>query len=445
MRHIRQIFLVVLCLFFLCAMGQQAAFAQNAPSQIRDAEIENLLRDYANPIFKAAGLNPDAVNLYILDSPQLNAFVTGGQNIFIYTGLILETETPLELVAVLAHETGHISGGHLIQMSAAVRDAQMQMLIATLLGAAAAIGSGEAGAGAAAATAGQQVALRSFLRHTRGHENAADQAAVTYLVRAGFSPKGAVSFMQKLYEANPIAESVDNDYLRTHPLTLDRIQAMQQAVLRTAMMDLSDMAEFKERHERMRAKIMAYQYPRRIRFLYGERDQSTPALYAKAMAAFRQSDLKSFEGHMAKLLEREPENPYFHELRGQAYFELGQVDEGLLSLARADELLPNNPLVMMLYAHALSEKQGQENLKKAADLMRRTLKAERPSAWGHRLMATIYGRLGQENHARLHLAEEALLKGDKKYAETLAQEAVKVLEQGTPEWQRAQDIIHFSQ
>ena len=119
------------------------------PPVLRDTEIEQLLRDYTRPILRAAGLEKQNIQMVIINESVFNAFVADGRRIFVNYGAMMQSETPNQIIGVLAHETGHLAGGHLAKLREQLAQAQTQMIIAMLLGAGAMV----AGARAAAAIA----------------------------------------------------------------------------------------------------------------------------------------------------------------------------------------------------------------------------------------------------------------------------------------------------
>lgn len=412
-----------------------------AETIIRDAEIEETIALYAEPILEAAGMAPSAVNFILVDSPQINAYVAGGPNIFIYTGLILETENPMELTAVIAHEMGHITGGHLIRMAQAMEDAQIKSIVGLILGGVVGVGAGNAEGGAAATTAAQSFLQRSLLSHTRVNESSADQAGISYQKQAGISLGGNVSFLEKLYEKEGTSSRF-NEYTRTHPLTMDRIRAVESQHKRQEGAE-NDMHLYQDRHDRMKAKIFAYNYPKQVTYLYSS--NSVVDRYARSMAAYRNSDLDVFLPLIDSLIKDEPENPYFEELKGQALFENGRIDEALPPLSRAVELKPDAPLIRTLYAHALIETGEKAQIQEAIDHLNVTLGQERPNAFRYKLLALAYGYLGNTSMAKLNLAQQSLIQRDHQRALDLAREIKGVFSAGSREELRRADIENFAQ
>ncbi|MGH1403849.1 MAG: M48 family metalloprotease [Alphaproteobacteria bacterium] len=423
------------------------AYAQRAPlTLIRDTEIETTLHAWGMPVFKAAGLDPAAVNIILVQSDQVNAFVAGGSNIFFYTGLISKTETPGELIGVLAHETGHIAGGHLIRAREALERASYESIIGTLLGVGAAIASGDPNAAAAVSLGSTSIAQRTFLAHSRVHESSADQAALTFLERAKINPDGLVSFMDKLKAETYVPEDQQSEYVRTHPLVDNRVEALKTRVSESAYTGQGYPKAWNAQHQRMKAKLIGFIHPEQIQWVYDDKDVSVPAQYARAIGAYRQNRIEEALKRIDDLLQQEPKNPYFFELKGQMLVEFGRVEEAVPYYERAVSILPESSLFRIALAHALIEgagQSGQESLKEAIDHLERALQDEPRSSRVHRLLATAYGRVGKANRAKLHLAEEAVLQRRFPYAKQHAQAIINAEEEGSSLWIKAKDIISF--
>jgi predicted Zn-dependent protease len=429
---------LALLLLFLW-LAPNAARAQGL-SLIRDTEIEDTIRVYATPILEAAGLQPEAVNLVIVNANVVNAFVAGGQNIFLYTGLILETENPGELIGVIAHETGHIAGGHLLAGREAMSKASMLAVLGTLLGVAGAVASGNSDVAVGAIAGGQEAAMRSFFAFSRGQEAAADQAALTFLDRVGWSAQGLASFFEKL-GVNELLPSREAEYVRTHPLTRDRIQAVEAGISRSPFARAPLPPAFYTRYATMKAKLIGYLAPDQALRLYPAENTAPDARYARAIALFRigsvERSLKLFDG----LIEEFPDNAYYREMKAQVLFENGRIADSVPYYREAAAALPQSGLVRLSLAHALIETYKPEVYEEALANLKQVEKLEPLTSFTHRLMATVYGRMGNEPMARLHLAEESYLDMDLWQARQHAQAAVKTLPSGSPGRIRAQDIL----
>lgn len=420
------------------------ARAQGLPPIIRDTEIENALRDWSRDVAIAAELAPGSVNFILVQDSNINAFVAGGPNIFIYTGLIEKSSSPGEVLGVIAHEMGHIRGGHLIRAQSAMNNASYETMLGTLLGLGAALISGNGSAAMAGAAVGRASALNKYLSFSRMQESSADQAALSYLNRAKTNPSGLETFMEKLESEELLPASQQSEYVRTHPLTRTRLDTIGAAVERSAYKDTPLPAAWEEEHRRVVAKLIGFTSPDRVPWTYNPKDQSIAARYARAIASYRQAHMEQALTQMDALLKEEPDNAYFVELKAQMLSDFGRVSEALPLYRQAIGMLPKAPLIRIPYAQALIESAGQNNtaqLDEAIVQLNRALQDEPRSGRSYRLLATAYGRKNNEAMAKLYLAEEALLRNNKAYAAREAQAALQTLKPGTPARQRAQDIL----
>ncbi len=424
------------------------SFAQKRkhPTLIRDTEIENTLREWAKPIFKAAELNPDNVNIILVQSDVTNAFVAGGPNIFIYTDLILKTENPGELLGVIAHETGHIAGGHLIRARTAMERASYESIIGTILGLGAAIVSGDPSAVGALSVGGSSIAQRRYLAHSRIQESSADQAALGFFEKAKINPKGLESFMDKLKSQTYMPENQQSEYIRTHPLVDNRIEALHRRIQQSKYKDKAFSDKMIEQHARMKAKLTGFINPGRIPWVYDDQNKSIAAKYARAIGAYRDNNVDKAINKIDELLELEPDNPYFLELKGQMLVEFARVKEAIPYYRKAANILPKSPLLKIALAHALIESTRKNNpaiLNEAITQLDYALRYEPRSAQAHRLLATAYGRLGKDSKAQIHLAEEAVLQRRFSYARQHAEAILAKEPEGSKIWLEAKDIVSF--
>ena len=418
----------------------------NAQTIIRDSEIESYMSQWFAPIFKVNNMSPSQVKIILVQDNDVNAFVTGGANIFFYTGLIEKTDNPEELIGVMAHELGHISGGHLVRGREALEQASYESILGTIIGIGAAVASGDAGAAGAGSLAGNSVAQRRFLSKTRTFESSADQAAIQSMKRAEINPQGLLTFMQKLEGQELLQASQQSEYVRSHPLTRNRISSIAAGVEKSNLSTASTPPAWKDQHARMKAKLMGYTHPEQVSWNYDDTDQSIPARYARAVAYYRQDQIDQALASINGLIKDEPNNPYFYELKGQMLVEFGRVTQAIQPLQRAVTLRPNDGLLRTALAHAQIEtaNNNQNNLNQAIKNLQVAKQAEPRSTRVHRLLATAYGRQNQDAFARLHLAEEALLQNRKPYAKQQAHTALKGLPKGSAAALRANDIIIFT-
>ncbi len=445
--NLKQFFLAFLiCLTVTTFVSPTPLQAKEISAIIRDTEIENILKEWTQDVITTADLNPASVRFILVQSREVNAFVAGGANVFIYTGLIEKTETPEELIGVIAHELGHIRGGHLIRTREAMEQASYETLLGTLLGVGAALATGDGAAAAAVSQGTRSMAERGYLKHSRVQESSADQAALTYLEKAGINPDGLLTFLEKLGSDDLLSNARQSEYVRTHPLTRNRIDALRERVKASSHHQNKTKERWKDQHARMKAKLMGFISPGRVEWEYSDKDHAIPARYARAIAYYRQNKIEAALKEVNGLIALEKNNPFFYELKGQILVEFGRVKEGLPSYEKAVALMPEAPLFHMALGHSLLEsttKNDQATLEEAIKHFKIALQEERNTTRLHRYLATAYGRAGQEALAQLHLAEEAFLQRRMPYARELAEKALASLPQNTPEWQRAKDILHF--
>jgi len=371
---------LVLGLLAMVALAQPAA----AQSLIRDAEIEDTLRVYSEPIFRAADLEPNDIKIYIIQDPSLNAFVTGGQNVFLHTGLIMAAETPNQLKGVIAHETGHIAGGHLTRGRCGQQRAMIPAFVSIGLGVLA-LATGAGDAGAALIAGSQQFAMASYVRHTQVEESTADQMAVTFLEASGQSPDGLVEFFNRQFRQFEFAQRQAPPYLMTHPLTSDRIAALRARVDSSKYANVKDSPEDLRRFAMMQAKLRGFlNAPGRTFREYPTSDTSLPARYARAVAAYRVPDTGQAIKETQALIAAEPNNPYFHELLGQILFESGKAADSVGPYRKAVELSPDSPLLEVGLARSILAAQGKAGAQEAVALLQRAVTKEPGNAFGWR-------------------------------------------------------------
>ncbi|MGE4220330.1 MAG: M48 family metalloprotease [Alphaproteobacteria bacterium] len=413
-----------------------------AQSFIRDTEIENTIRVYLAPLYQAADLDAAAVNVYLINDPRLNAFVTGGQRIFIHTGLLQQTTTPGQVIGVLAHELGHIAGGHLIRIKDAMRGATAQSIVTMVLGGAAAIAAGRPDGIQAAVGAGATVQQRLSLQYTRAMEQSADQAALTYLDRTGQSARGMLETMEILDQQAKMAGNLD-PYMVSHPLTADRLRHIRNHVEQSRFSDAKPDPRLVEMEARMRGKLNGYlDPPERTLAAYAATDTGIEARYARAIALSKAHDLKASLAVVDDLLAERPEDPFIHELKGDILRDAGRIEDSRQSYEKAVAIIPWAALIRVNLARSQLDLNTPDMDRAALANLREAVRFERemPSLW--RLMATAQGRLGNQGMTAIALAEEAVLRGDTGVATRQAERAVDQLPEGSEEWLRAQDIIN---
>lgn len=432
----------VLALLLLATLLRpESAFAAKI-SFIRDTEIENTIRAYATPLFVAAGLDPTAVRIYVVADKQINAFVAGGQNLFINTGLITRSQNPDQIIGVIAHEAGHIEGGHLSRVNEALQRSTAESILAFVLGAAAAA-AGRPDVGGAVIMGGQNVAMRNFFQYSRTQEGAADAAAMRYLDETDQSAQGLLDFFNILGEEELLAPERQDPYLRTHPLTRDRIEALAAFVARSPNSKAATKPEFETMYRRMVAKLHGFlDPPAMTERNYPPEDTSVPARYARAIAAYRAGQTDKAVAAIDELIAEEPKNPYFYELKGQVLFEAGRPAQALQPYETAVQLMSDAPLMRVALARVQLALNDPKLLDPAVVNLRAALAGEQQTPFVWRQLAIALGRKGDMPNSSLALAEEAMLLNKRPEAKYHAEKAVAMLPQGSSGWLKAQDILH---
>jgi len=436
-----KIVLKTICLLLATSavLVQQAAADNDSPNLIRDVEIETMLRTFEMPVWRAAGLDPNAMHFYIVQDPQLNSFVAGGQNIFMNTGTILRADRPNELVGIMAHETGHIAGGHLARFETEMHDATIKAIIAMAVGAAASVvGHDYRGIGGSVA-GGEGVGERSFLSFSVAQEGAADHAAIKFLDATHQSSKGLLDFFKILEPEELLSPAQQDPYIRTHPLTTERIAYIEQHTAQSPYTNNSDPPQWIPMLADVKAKLHGFlDPPEKTLGKYPTTDQSVPARYARAVAYYRLPEVDKALAEIDGLLREQPNNPYFWELKGQILFDNGRVAEAVAPYQRA-VALNDAPLMRVELAQVELETQDPALLPKALAQLTDAVTFERdnPEAWQQ--LAIAYGRSNNIGMAALSLAEEGMTNGDYKTAIQQSQRARQILPAG-PQRQRAEDI-----
>ncbi len=425
----------------MLAPAPALAQAEAAPSIIRDTEIEAILHQDADPIFAAAGLDPKSVQIHIIADKELNAFSASGQQLFLNTGLILETKTPNQLIGVIAHETGHIAGGHLARSGAIGHQALGPLLLGIGLGILAAAAGSPDGAAALIYSSGYFAGI-SALGYSREQESRADQAAVTYLEKAGVSGRGLVDFFNNFRYQEVFDDEKKFPFFRDHPLTDDRIEALATRVAQQPHVGADDSPEATFRHAVMKAKLDGFLgVPGPTLAKYPETDSSFPARYARAIAYYKETETAKALAAIDALIAEQPANPYLWELKGQVLFEAGRAADAEPAHRRSVDLKPDAPLLRVNLAQTLIALNDPKRLDEAIGDLGRALAQEPENALGWRLLAEAYDSQGHDGLARLAAAEQNFYLGQLADARVFALRARDLLKKDSPQWRRATDII----
>jgi predicted Zn-dependent protease len=431
------------------AVAPSPARAQSLPPGlpiIRDAEIEQLLRDYTQPILRAAGLAQQNIQVTIISERSFNAFVMDGRRIFINAGALIDAKVPNEIIGVLAHETGHIAGGHLSRLRQQLAQAQVQSILAMILGIGGAVAASRSGGNignpAAAIMGPQETIRRSLLSYQRAQEEQADRAGVKFLAATGQSAKGMYDTFKRLSDQILFAAQNADPYQMSHPMPAERVAALEVIAKNSPNWDKKDPPELQARHDMMRAKLAGFlDRGDTVARRYPPSDVSVPARYARAIATYRHADLRNAIGQIDSLIQTQPNNPYFYELKGQALLEGGKPAEAIAPLQRAIQLAPHPALIQVLLGQALNAVNAPKSADEAVTLLRNALAHEPESVDGYLQLAMAYGRKGDLAQADLASALAAFMRGDHPTARQIAARAKTRFPIGSPGWVKADDII----
>ena len=417
---------------------------------IRDAEIEQLLRDYTAPIFRVAGLTDQNIHVVIIDDKSFNAFVMDAHRIFINVGALTQATTPNQVIGVLAHETGHIVGGHLSKIRQELANVQTATLIGLLLGvgaiaAGARSGSSDAGnVGLAAITAPQALGINHLLAYQRAQEESADRAGVRFLTMTGQSAKGMYDTFKHFADESLFAAQGANPYFQNHPMPQERMAALTELV-KTPYWAKKDSTELQFRHDMMRAKLFGFtERPASVLAHYPLTDSSLPARYARAISAYRFGDPRGAMAQIDSLIQAMPNYAYFYELKGQALLEGGHPAEAVGPLHHAVQLAPSPALIQILLAQAIVATSDAKSADEAISLLHAAIIREPEAADAYTTLAMAYARKNNLADADLASAQAAFARGDNKTARELAERAKQRFPIGSPGWVRADDIVAFN-
>jgi predicted Zn-dependent protease len=438
---------LVMVVLTLAVATVQPAYAQQqdqGPSVLRDTETERLFKDMSRPLVVAAGLDPNSVNVVLLNDPEINAFVATGQTVYVQSGLLQATDNLNQLQGVVAHELGHVVAGDAIRSEGGAKAATGISLLSLVLGAAAiAAGAGDAGMGIM--MAGQRAAEGEFMAFTRGQEATADASAARFLSKSGISGKGILDFFGKLQNQEyRLAIYSKDSFDRDHPLSSERIQALGQALRSDPAYSKPTDPALEARFQRVKAKLMGYVDPKLAVIKYPERDQSVPAHYARAYAYHLGGYPDKAQAEADALLAVDPHDPYFLELKGQILLEDGKPLEAITPLREAVDRSGNAPMIAAMLGHALVETEDSKNFAEAKQILKVAVNKDNQDPFAWYQLGIIYDREGDPARAALATAERSNLEDQPKMALASAQMAMKGIPPGTPDYLRAQDIAMVS-
>lgn len=434
LRRIRAAFAVLVA----AVISVQPAMAQ---SILRDAETEAFFDEISEPLIRAAGLNPNNVDIVLINDKSINAFVAGGQAVYIHSGLIDAATTANEVQGVIAHELGHVEGGHVIRYADGAA-AATGISIASLILAAAAIAAGAGEAGMGILSAGQQAALGKFLAFSRAQEGTADASGARYLSAAGITGKGSINFFKKLQNFEfRLGIPQEDSYGRTHPLSGERISVLEDTYSVDPAWNKPLNPKWETDFKRIKAKLTGFLAdPNATLRDYPESDKSTPARYARAYAWHKSAYPQKALDESSALVANAPNDPYFLELHGQILLESGRPAEALEPLRKAVNLTGNQPLIAGIFGHALVATEDKANLDEAATVLKAAVNKDNQNPFAWYQLGVVYAQKGDTARAALASAERYLMEGAPQFALPNAQTAMAGLPEYSPDWIRAQDI-----
>jgi predicted Zn-dependent protease len=426
------------------AFVQPAAAQDEGPQILRDTETELLFQDMSKPLIEAAGLDPRSAKVVLLGDPEINAFVATGQTVYLQSGLIFAADNVNQVQGVVAHELGHVVAGDAIRSESGQKQAGGISILSLILGAAAmAAGAPEAGIGILAA--GQRAALGQFLSFTRTQEATADATALRLLGKSGISGKGLLDFFGKLKNLEyRLAIYSKDSFDRDHPLSQERIQALEQKLRADPAWGRRTDPALEARFQRVKAKLMGYSDPKQAVTKYPESDQSVPAHYARAYAYHLGGYPDKAIAEANALLATDPHDPYFLELKGQILLEGGKPAEAVPILREATQRSGDKPLIAAMLGHALVATEDPKNFTEAKQILKVAVNRDNDNPFAWYQLGIIYDREGDLGRAALATAERSNLQAEPKLALTSAETAMKSIPTGTPDWLRAQDIAMVS-
>ncbi len=429
---------------FAAMMLASIVIAAPAAAQglIRDTEIEQLLNDYARPIFKVAGLGEGRVAMRIVKSDAFNAFVLDGRNVFIHTGALQQADTPNQVIGVIAHEAGHITGGHMAALRARIARDTSRILLARVLGIGVAVATGNP----AAAAAGDELIMRSLLAERRSQESAADQAGLSFLNKTNQSGRGMLETFERFAQQEYIGDQNKDPFVRSHPVATERLAQLRDSVQKNPTFQIKDAPALQMRHDMMRAKLAGYlTRPQAVFNRYPMSDASMPARYARTIAKFFQGGPNAVEAAVADLdlmIKERPDNAYFHELKGDFYKRAGRAKEAIPPLRQALKMANDANLIRVELAQALLATNEPAVIEEAATLLRRSLVEDQNSS-AYRALGDAQYRQNKQAEAEASLAQAAFLEGDFKQAKNYAERAKRGIPAGSPSALKMDDIISF--
>lgn len=433
--------ILVIVLGCAALMGPWMSHPCQAEGFIRDAEIEDILNGYIEPLSKVAGLSPQSVKIRLIHSPRLNAFVMDAHNIYMFTGTLFHTQNSLQIKGIFAHELGHIAGGHLARLSNEAQQSKIKSLLGMALGAAAGLATQQPEVAGAMLMGSLSSLQRSIMAFQRQHEREADQLAFQFLEKTQQSAHGMLEFFQTFSKKQDLPENLIDPYWRTHPMTDDRIHSVEQYLKQSPHTAPTLDPSEEERFKRIRAKAIAFLHPPQTTYLHYPKNATTPdARYAHLIADYKLGKINEALVALDGLLSKSPKDPYLWDLKGQLLFESGQADAAITAYNKSLALLPH-PLTKIALAHALIETKNGENNQKAIDLLEQAMTKEPRHLRGLKLLAIAYGHDQNLGMTALTLAKVAIVEGNRKQARAQLLRAQNHIHEGDAHWLQLEDLM----
>ncbi len=418
-----------------------AKAAEKRPiSLIRDDEMEAFLKEISHPIFEAAGLDPDSISMIVISDPSINAFVTSGQKLFMHTGLMIQSEDAAGLMGVIAHETGHIKGAHIIQKGSNLRDASIGSIAGYVLGLGSVLAGAPPEAGMAIGTAGQNIATRNFLAYSRDYENAADTVALNVLKKIGISPKGLEGILTQLMQKQKLAGDLYDEYLLTHPVSEARINYVLNFIKQNPGVDKPTPQALERKFRMVKAKLKGFlEQPDAVRLFYQNRE--TPdAVYARAIALHREGKFQDSMALLEQLINSDPSNQYYSELKAQFLFERGSIEESITQYRKVLNVMGSSALIRLKLAEAYLATNKKENWRAAIGQLKAGLISEPRNVGVIEKLGIAYGKLDELGQSYLYLAESAIISGNKMNARRYIVFAEQKLGKNSPDASRLKEL-----
>ena len=423
-----------------CLFAVLIAVQSHGATLINDTEIESGISKIIAPVAVAANIPSERLKIYIVRDDDFNAFVRGGEDIFIYTGLLKQIKSPNALRAVVAHELGHTIGGHLVQMADRQRAEMMRTLIVQALGVGLVVAGGNPTAGVGVLAGSTGIAQQSMLSFSRDEERIADDFAIDLMVNANQDPNGLIEVFEQMRDMHGEFETRVNPNRVNHPLTTERLNNAKTKIERLNTVPTKSKAETAQEnaeYEMLRAKLYGYlDKDKTVLTLYPYKDKSDAAIYARAITNMKNGNLDGAKIGTQTLISRHPESPYFYELLGDIEFQYGHYDDSVDAYNKSLTLSDNAPQIETALALVLSERNKTGDWKRARELCKHVILTDATP-----LAYWILARVTTDGESDWAMAEFYNMNGDKENAQKYAKMAQKKLKKNSPEYIKSGDIL----